>query len=167
LRAERTGLFHPSGAGTGGEEMNSQDKKHWLSRYQSINRQVKSKLDEIERLRSLETKITPTLSDMPKGGSSNKIEIVTERIDEIERQMSDELKNLVDTRAEIEAAIQAIPETHYRELLERRYIYGERWEQIAVDMNYNYRTVFKVHGYALGKLQIPEKEGSKGHYEVC
>lgn len=143
--------------------MTSQDKKHWLSRYQSINRQVKSKLDEIERLRSLETKITPTLSDMPKsGGINNKIELVTERIDEIEQQMSDELKMLVDTRAEIEAAIQEIDEAVYRELLERRYIYGERWEQIAVDMIYDYRTVFKVLYRALDKLQIPGKRALKG-----
>jgi chromosome segregation ATPase len=136
----------------------SQDKKHWLSRYQSINRQVKSKLDEIERLRSLETKITPTLSDMPKGGGvSNKIEFVTERIDEIERQMSDELKDLVDTRAEIEAAIQGIDAAVYRELLERRYIYGEHWEQIAVDMSYDYRWVLRLHGKALERLNTPQK----------
>jgi DNA-directed RNA polymerase specialized sigma24 family protein len=146
--------------------LNSQEKKHWLSRYQSINRQVKSKLDEIERLRSLETKITPTLSDMPKGGgSSNKIELMTERIDEIEQQMSDELKNLVDTRAEIEAAIQQVESEPYREVLERRYIHGEHWEQIAVNMNYDYRYTLKIHGRALGALQI--KEDTKRHYEVC
>ena len=138
--------------------MTSQDKKHWLSRYQSINRQVKSKLDEIERLRSLETKITPTLSDMPKsGGINNKIELVTERIDEIERQMSDELKMLVDTRAEIEAAIQEIDEAVYRELLERRYIYGEHWERIAVNMNYDSRGVLRLHGKALAEINTPQK----------
>ena len=138
--------------------MNSQEKKHWLSRYQSINRQVKSKLDEIERLRSLETKITPTLSDMPKGGgSSNKIELVTERIDEIEQQMSDELKNLVDTRAEIEAVIQQVESEPYREVLERRYIHGEHWEQIAVNMNYDYRWVLRLHGKALAEINTPQK----------
>lgn len=142
--------------------MNSQDKKHWLSRYQSINRQVKSKLDEIERLRSLETKITPTLSDMPKGNSSsNKIELMTERIDEIEQQMSDELKNLVDTRTEIEAAIQRVEPESYREVLERRYICGEHWEQIAVNMNYDYRWILRLHGKALAEINTPQKATMK------
>jgi hypothetical protein len=146
--------------------MTSQDKKHWLGRYQSIKRQIKSKMDEIERLKSWGTKITPTLSDMPKGGdSSNKIEIMTERIDEIERQMSEELQRLVNTRAEIEIAIQGVDEETYREVLERRYIIGEHWEQIAVNMDYDYRWVLRLHGKALSKIEI--KEATKSHYEMC
>ena len=145
--------------------MTSQDKKRWLGRYKSIKRRIASKLDERERLRSLETKITPTLSDMPKGGeSSNKIEIMTERIDEIEQQISEELQSLANTRAEIEMAIQGVDKETYRELLERRYIAGERWEEISVDMSYDYRWVLRLHGKALSKIEV--KEATKSHYEM-
>lgn len=148
--------------------MDSQEKKRWLSRYRSICRQIQSKLEEKARLRSLETKITPTLSDMPKGGGNNdKIAVMTERIDEIDRQISEELDRLARTRAEIEAAIQGVEGGAYREVLERRYIHGEKWEQIAIDMDYDYRWVLRLHGKALNNISIEDKEATKSHYQVC
>jgi hypothetical protein len=144
--------------------MTSQEKKIWLNRYRSICRQMESKYEEKARLRSLETKITPTLSDMPKGGdNSSKIEVMSEKIMELDQQISDELGKLVIVRSEIEAAIHDVPNQIYRELLERRYIRGQYWEQIAVDMNYDYRYVLKIHGRALGLLQIV-KEDTKRHF---
>ena len=130
--------------------MNSQEKKHWLGRYRSICRRIEAKIEEKERLRSLETKITPTLSDMPKGGGGDdKLATMTEKIDEIDHQLSDELDALAHARAEIEAAIQTVEPESYREVLERRYIRGERWEQIAVDMGYELRWLYRLHHRAL------------------
>ena len=139
--------------------MTSQEKKEWLKRYESVCRQIMSKGEEIERLRSLETKITPTLSDMPKAQSSdNKIEIITEKIIEVESQIGDELDELQSIRFEIEKAVKQIQNEIYRELLERRYIRGQRWEKIAIDMVYDYRYVLKLHGEALKSLHIGKED---------
>lgn len=138
--------------------MNSQEKKEWLSRYRSVCRQMESKCEEKARLRSLETKITQQLSDMPKGGNGEgKIEVMSEKIMEIDQQISEELNQLITIRAEIESAIQSEPKQVYRELLERRYIRGQYWEQIAVSMNYDYRWVLRIHGKALSMLNTPLK----------
>ena len=36
-----------------------------------------------------------------------------------------------------------------QEILSRRYLLGQSWEKIAVEMNYGYRHVLKIHGRAL------------------
>lgn len=138
--------------------MNNQEKKDWLNRYKSICRQIMSKGEEIERLRSLETKITPTLSDMPKAQSSdNKIEAITEKIIEVENQIGDELDELKTVRAEIENAVKQIPNETYHEVINRRYIQGQSWERIALEMNYEYHYVARIHGAALNALHIERR----------
>lgn len=36
-----------------------------------------------------------------------------------------------------------------REVLERRYLMGQKWEKLAIEMNYNYSYVLKIHNKAL------------------
>ena len=142
--------------------MNNQEKKQWLRSYQSVYRRIKIKREDIERLRSLETKITPTISDMPKGNNqSNKIELITEKIADIEDHISDEMKELDETRSEIEEAIREVPNEIYQEILERRYINGQHWELIAVEMNYDYRWILRLHGKALEMIKVPENNPLK------
>ena len=142
--------------------MNNQEKKQWLRSYQSVYRRIKIKREDIERLRSLETKITPTISDMPKGNNqSNKIELITEKIADIEDHISDEMKELDETRSEIEEAIREVPNEIYQEILERRYINGQHWELIAVEMNYDYRWILRLHGKALEMIKVPENKPLK------
>ena len=130
-------------------------KKQWLGRYTVISRRLWEKSEQIERLYSLETKITPTLSDMPKGGGSeNKIEIITERIEDIRKQIAAELGQLLAVRNEIETAIQNVKDESFRELLELRYIGGFTWEQVAVRMNYTFRNITYMHGRALNAIKI-------------
>lgn len=133
----------------------NQKKIMWLSRYRSICRQLRSKYEELEKTRTLETKVTQTLSDMPHGGSGeNSIETGTEKVLEIESQIIDEIKQLSVVRSEIENAILAVPDENYRELLELRYIAGLTWEKIAVKMNYTYRNVCYLHGKSLNTIKI-------------
>lgn len=141
--------------------MTSQEKKEWLNRYKSICRRILNKGEELENYRSIATKITPTLSDMPKVQSNeSRVEVITEKIIEVESQISEELDELRNVRSEIEDAIKQVQNSIYQELLERRYIQGQRWERIAIDMMYDYRYVIKLHGKALQALHI-EKEDTK------
>ena len=139
--------------------MTSQEKKEWLNRYKSICRRILNKGEELENYRSMATKITQAWSDMPKAQSNeNRIEVITEKIIEVESQINNELDELQSVRTEIENAINQIPNETYQELLERRYIQGQRWERIAIEMMYDYRYVLKLHGKALQTLHI-----EKGH----
>jgi len=64
-------------------------------------------------------------------------------------QIDAETDALYDMKQEVNAVIQKIPDIRYRDVLDKRYIAGKTWEQIAVEMNYTYRRVTQLHGEAL------------------
>lgn len=138
--------------------MTSQDKIEYLKRYKDIDRRIQAKCDEKSVWMARATKITPTFSEMPKGGQEeSKIEAAIEKIMEIDSEINDEIDELLIVKSEVKAAINTVPNEKYRELLERRYIRGQKWEQIAVDMNYDYSWVLRLHGKALPLVQIATK----------
>ena len=64
---------------------------------------------------------------------------------------------LIAMREEAKERIGEIADGRYREVLMRRYIWGESWEYIAVGMGYAFRTVLWLHGKALEGFEVPEK----------
>lgn len=57
---------------------------------------------------------------------------------------------LITLRKEAGALIEQIADGRYREVLKRRYLWGESWEYIAIGMGYSFRQVLRIHGSALG-----------------
>ena len=130
--------------------MTNQDKKQWLGRYLSLKREIVALDRERERIMSLGTKITPTYSDMPHGGSGeDKIQSAVDKLTGIAEQMDSKAADMRQSLVEIETAIGNVPQENLRELLRRRYICGERFEEIAVKMNYSWRQIIRLHGDAL------------------
>ncbi len=71
--------------------------------------------------------------------------------------VSEQWDRLIVMREEAKAQIEQIADGRYREVLTRRYIWGESWEYIAVGMRYAFRTVLWLHGKALSQFEVPEK----------
>lgn len=132
--------------------MTNKEKKAWLKRYAAIDRQIKNKTDELSMWRSRATKITPTYSGLPKGGGGDRIQTAVDNICRLEDEINAEIDRLIITRAEINEAIAKVEDERLREVLTLRYIQGKSWEQIAVEMHYNYRWVTKLHGKALSEI---------------
>lgn len=129
-------------------------KAEWLRRYQKINRRINRKCEEVSQLRELATKITPTLSDMPKGNqTSDKVSEAVSKIADLEKEIDAEVDALVAIRNQIQAAIEAIQDDTLKTLLEYRYIDGLTWEKIAVKMNYSYMHVCRLHGKAINVIE--------------
>ncbi|SHI24363.1 hypothetical protein SAMN02745823_03826 [Sporobacter termitidis DSM 10068] len=133
--------------------MTNQDKKAWLRRYVDLNRAINQKLLEIEGQRALCEKVTAVITDMPKGGGSTKEDTYIKLCDMI-TETNAEVDRYVDMRKEIVGVIRTAPGLTYQTLLSLRYLDGKTWEQIAVDMNYTYQWVCKLHGDALNEIQI-------------
>ena len=62
------------------------------------------------------------------------------------------LQEMNVARQRAESLIASVPEQSQREVLTRRYIIGQRWEDIAVSMNYSRQHVTRLHGYALHNM---------------
>lgn len=139
--------------------MTSQEKIQFLKRYKSIDRRIDLKCEELSRWRARATKITPVYSEMPKGGQScDKVQTTVEKIVEIETDIDFEIDELMAVKKEVMAAINSVRDPVLCHLLELRYIRDKKWEQIAVEMNYDYRWVLKLHGKALNLVNAPLKD---------
>lgn len=129
--------------------------KEYLQQYRNSDREINSKLDQIRRLRELATKTTSTLNpDKVQTSSVNKTEIIVAKIVDLEREIDAEIDKLCHIRREVQVSIKMIDEAAYRNVLELRYIQGLSWEQIAVNLNYTYRHVTRLHGEALQKVKM-------------
>lgn len=62
------------------------------------------------------------------------------------------LKEMSSARERTERLINTVTNPVQREVLTRRYIIGQRWEDIAESMNYSRQHVTRLHGYALKTL---------------
>ena len=62
---------------------------------------------------------------------------------------------------QVEQVIAAVDDKVYRQLLHRRYIENNSWKQMSEEMNYSTKYIFKLHGYALEKIETILKEETK------
>ena len=72
-------------------------------------------------------------------------------ITEIEAELDRERNAAAKAVKEAAALINRLEEPELRELLRLRYISCKSWAQIAVEMNYSERTLYRMHGDALKK----------------
>lgn len=133
--------------------------KEYLSQYGAIERNIRRMEEEKERCRQRALHITPSYEPMitGSGGTSDRVGQAIEKMARCEEKIVAEIDKLYDLREEIEAVIGAVLDPVQRELLERRYIQLQSLEKIAVEMNYSYIHVKRLHGWALLQVHIPEK----------
>ncbi len=64
------------------------------------------------------------------------------------------LRKMVELRRRTEKMIAKVPDPVQREVLTRRYIIGQKWEDIAESMNYSRRRITQLHGIALKNISL-------------
>ena len=131
--------------------------KEYLGQAYRLDQRINSKLEQVLSLRELTTKATATMSDMPGGGSRNvyKMQDIIGKIVDLENEINADIDKLVDLKREMVTVIKAVTDPELQTLLELRYLCFKTWEQIAVDMQYSTRNIYKLHDCALAKVKIP------------
>lgn len=132
----------------------------YLSQSLRLNQRINSKLEQIQSLRELATKCTPFLTGMPKTPNQDgslMADTVLKIID-LEKELQKDIDRLVDLKKEIMAVVKAVDNMECQTLLEQRYLCFKSWEQIAVDMGYNVRHVYRLHDEALQKVVVPKTQ---------
>lgn len=64
-----------------------------------------------------------------------------------------EWDKLIDMRIEAKAMIRMLPDETQQAVLYARYINCMEWEQVAADMHYSWKGIFKLHGRALQSFE--------------
>lgn len=137
------------------EKMDYKDKIKWLRRYQDEKRRELYLQDEIEQLRTEAERVTPLLTGVPGTGCKvDRMPKAVERIVQVQQQLEAQINCSKAVRSEVVEAIDAVQNERQREILHRRYILGQRWEKIAVEMKITLRWVYRLHEGAIFKLAI-------------
>lgn len=129
--------------------------KEYLSQAYRIDQRINSKLEQVRSLRELATKATATLSDMPRSSSPNihrMEDFITKALD-LESEINAELCHLIDIKREIVTVIKCVENYELQTLLEARYLCFKTWEEIAVEMHFDLRWVYRLHSRALDEVE--------------
>lgn len=128
--------------------------KEYLREYENLNKEINALVSEKIRLRALAESIGSSLGG---GGNPNKgaakFEKIIDKMDELETKINNKIDELILRREKINAAIEAVENTTLRSVLRYRYIDGYSFERIAVEMNYSWRHILRLHGDALSALK--------------
>ncbi len=133
--------------------------KDYLNQAYRLDQRIRSKQEQISALNDLATSCSASMTGMPRNpnkGGSRMADAVCKIVD-LQDSIAADMQELVELKAEIIATIKAVDCIEYQLILEKRYISGKSWPEIAVDLGYKMRHLYKLHDEALAAVKIPEK----------
>ena len=138
------------------ERIDRERKKAFLRSYLKLKRGCRALEAAIEELRAGVILPAKPMTGMPRGGEPAGLEGYIDAVREKERELDEKRLAMVAAYDRVESAIWKMPAGYEREILQRRYLAGEKWEAIADELHLDVRSVYRYHGYALSSFQLPE-----------
>ena len=131
------------------------EAKEFLSRAWNIETQVQSRLEQIERLRSLACRVTAGFGGAggPQSRNVTAMQDTIVRITEAEEKLNRQIDELVTAKLAVMEVIDRVQDRTLRLLLEKRYVLFHTWEEVALGLGYTRRWTLKKHEDALDAVQ--------------
>lgn len=131
--------------------------KEYLSQAIWLDKRINCKIEQLNALKTLAMKVTTDTSrekiqSSYKSGNSS-MENVVIKVIELQQEINSDIDKFVDLKREITSVINTLEDMNYQLLLELRYINCKPWHEIAFIIGYEERTVYRMHGRALKKLE--------------
>ena len=132
--------------------------KEFFEQAYRINELIDSKTEMITVLRCRAEKMTATLSPVKvqSSGTERPMADAVDLLTDLEAEIGEDKQRLCETLKSILRVIQAIPNARYQLVLEKRYLSGKSYAEIASEMNYSKETIKLLHRKALEAAVIPE-----------
>lgn len=135
--------------------MSYEEKVRWLRRYRDALRLEKELREELKDQQTRACKTTAALTGMPGGGGDGQaLPRAVESIVAAQQELQAQINLCGATRREVVAALDQVTDARDHEILRRRYLLGQRFEKIAVDMMLEYRWVRRLHKRAVTNIDI-------------
>ena len=133
----------------------NEEKKEYLKGYIKALKTECILESQLQQIR--ESKLFPSIQidGMPYSHTNSDLSVYAEKVSEIIEKIGKQKLECCRKYEEISEAISDMKDDTEKEVLMRRYILCEKWEEIAVNMGYGYRHVLKIHGNALSNFKIP------------
>lgn len=128
--------------------------KEYLNRVRKQNYVVRQAEKELTMVKSdvLSLKAA-SLSEKVSGTKESDLADKYVKLEKYFDKVIAEWDTLIDMRIEAKAMIAMIPDETQQAVLYARYINCTEWEQVAADMHYSWKGIFKLHGRALQSFE--------------
>lgn len=146
------------------------EAREYLSAAQRLDNIIALRLSRLEMLRDRAKKITQAIDYAPrrKAAGDTLANAASEAMD-IEEELMFDYARLLARQNEINQLISEIPDDYQKMVLDLRYLQGVSMVGIARRLNYDERTVQRIHEKALRQVALrlamwdkePEKRGSR------
>lgn len=135
--------------------MTYEEKVRWLRRYRDALKLEVELRQELEAQHARACKTTAALTGMPGGGSDGQaLPRAVESIIAAQQELQAQINLCGAVRREVVAVLDQVADARDHEILRRRYLLGQRFEEIAVEMCLEYRWVRRRHKMAVGAMTI-------------
>lgn len=131
--------------------MNSREARDYLNQIRRIEKSI-ARLNELLAETFSRATGTPTelrADVVQTSPSGDKLEQAAVELIEIREQIAEETTKLARAKLTILREIRTMKNERYVDVLYLRYVRGHSFEQIAVEMNYSFRYILNLHGWAL------------------
>ena len=127
------------------------DVKEYLRQIRLYDTRINMKIDELEALKASLLRITPTLKDdvVASSGSQDKLGDAVAKMVDLREEINADIDRFVDAKRAVGATIDKVSDPDQLQVLHKRYVLYESFEQIAIEMHMTYRNVCYIHGKAL------------------
>lgn len=132
-----------------------QDKIGYLRQYQELEEEYQWLKEQKVRWSEIASRITPSMTGMPKGRAGNKIQTAAVHIADLTDQIDKNTLKIIEKLEEISDVISSVPDAQQRKILRQHYIEGMRIGEIARISYRDYSWIAKIHKKALDS--IPEE----------
>ena len=125
--------------------------KQYLNRVRRIDKEISALLRMVQETR--QSLLTVTQNYETDGAQTTKNPHKYDRLVELESLVDEKIDEQIAIKSEILSTIMQLEDRRQRLVLMEYYIEMKTWEKVAVDLNYSYMHVTRIHGYALKEVQ--------------
>lgn len=129
----------------------SQRAKDYFSQIRKTYRLIQRLTDTVNTLRSSLTSQNYELKPdkVQTSGAKDTLGETIVKIVALEDDINARIDELVDLKSDAMHRIQNVPDQDQQNILIARYVNGEKWKKIAVEVHFSMRQVHRIHGTAL------------------
>lgn len=128
--------------------------KDWLKRARTLEKEIKQLT--IAKQEAYDIAIgtsVDTSKERVQSSTGNAMEKKLTTLLEYDLRISRQKEKLLECKSEILAAIHSVDNDLYRALLTAYYVNCKTWEEVAQDLSYDLRWVYRLHGRALQAIE--------------
>lgn len=130
--------------------MRESDPKSYLNQIKYIDSDIRSRQEEISKLRaSIDMRVSTIKADVVQESHTGRYDDRYMFLVEMVGTLDEKVKNLVDTKIRVSNQIDMMDDRLSRIILREKYLNLKTFEQIAELLDYDLRHIYKLHGQAL------------------